>query len=211
MGLPASKPRWTVEQYLDMERVAMERHEFHDGEVLAMAGGSVKHARVGSNALLALGKRLEGRLCQPFNSDLKIAISQSNRFVYPDVSVICGEPVPDPRDKNAESASNPQLIVEVLSPGTERYDRTKKFELYRTLETFTEYLLISTEEPRIETFFRQEDGAWVFASWSGVEATIKLRSLGLSIPASEIYAGVKFDPPPPPPDIRERLANEGLL
>lgn len=194
-----------------MERTAKERHEFHDGEVLAMAGGTIKHSRMGSNVMIALGKRLEGKPCQAYNSDLKITLRETNSFVYPDVSVICGEPIPDPRDKNAESASNPKLIVEVLSPSTERYDRTKKFELYRTLETLEEYLLIGTEEPRVEAFFRQKDGTWAFDSWSGVEATIKLRSLGITLPASEIYAGAKFDPPPPPPDIRERLANEGLL
>lgn len=211
MGLPAGKPRWTVEQYLDMERLAEERHEFHDGEVLAMAGGTVKHALVVTNTSGEIRNALKGKPCRAYGSELKITLRETNSFVYPDVSVICGEPIPDARDRNAESASNPKLIVEVLSPSTERYDRTKKFELYRTLETLEEYLLIGVEEPRVDAFFRQADGTWAFDSWSGVEATITLRSLGLSIPASEIYAGVKFDPPPPPPDIRERLANEGLL
>lgn len=203
MAIPVAKRRYTVAEYLELERASDVRHEFHDGEILAMAGGSVKHSRIASNTLIAVGGALRGKPCQPHGSDLKVSIRAEDRFVYPDITIICGEPKLDPRASQGEAITNPKVVVEVLSPTTERYDRTKKFEYYRSLDSLEEYVLVSSEEPRIESFFRQADGTWAFQSWTGVEAQVKLRAVPITLAASEVYAGVTFEPIPVPTDPRE--------
>ncbi len=206
MGLPLAKRRYTIAEYLELERMSDIRHEYHDGEILAMAGGSVKHSRIASNMLIATGVALRGKPCRPHGSDLKVAIRDEARYVYPDISIICGQPEIDPAATHGEAVTNPKTVIEVLSPSTERYDRTKKFESYRTLESLEEYVLIASDEARIETFFRLNDGTWVFRSWTGLDAIIQLRSVSIDIPAADVYSGVTFDPPPPDPVERDRDA-----
>ncbi len=209
MALPVAKHRYTVAEYLELERASDVRHEYHDGEILAMAGGSVRHSRIASNTLVAIGAMLRGKPCQPHGSDLKVSIREESRFVYPDISIICGEPAIDPAATQGEAVTNPTVVIEVLSPTTERYDRTKKFEYYRSLESLEEYVLVASDEARIETFFRQGDGTWAFQSWTGLVAAVPLRSVSVEILAAEVYVGVTFDPPPPDPvDRREEKAGD---
>ena len=200
MAVPVAKHRYTVAEYLELERASDVRHEFHDGEILAMAGGTIRYALVVTNVSGALWSKLQGKPCRTYGSELKIGIPQEFRFVYPDSSIICGDPIPDPNDPRSESAINPKVVIEVLSPTTERYDRTKKFEYYRSLESLEEYVLVASDEPRIETFFRQADGTWAFQSWTGLEAQVKLRAVSVTLPAREVYAGVTFEPIPEPVD-----------
>lgn len=203
MSVPLEKPRISVAEYLDLERESDIRHEYHDGEMLAMAGGSVKHSQIASNALITIGTALRGRPCRPHGSDLKVSIPSELRFVYPDITIVCGPPAIDPRASQSEAVTNPTVVIEVLSPSTQKYDRTLKFEYYRALESLKEYVLIASDEARIETFCRREDGSWAFRSWTGLEAQIPIESVRVTVPASEIYAGVEFDDPPAIPSDRE--------
>jgi len=192
MGLPAEKRRFTVEEYLRMEQGSESRHEFHDGEVLAMSGGSLEHSIIVTNVAAALHAALIGSPCLVLDSNLKVGIAKSRRFVYPDVHVNCDGPQFDPRDATRQTITNPRLVVEVLSPSTEACDRGGKFNLYRELASFQEYVLISQEIASVETFFRQPDGTWLFTPYSGLTAIAKLRSPSLDLRLSDVYARVEF-------------------
>jgi Uma2 family endonuclease len=194
MTQPATKDRYTVAEYLRLERDVPEKHEFHDGEILAMSGGSPSHSLIASNTTRALGNRLLGKQCRVYESNLRIRIPRQDRYVYADGSVICGPEEFDPEDAKRETVVNPRLVVDVLSPSTEAYDRTKKFDYYRSAESFREYVLVSQESPRIETFLRQEDGTWAFDVAVGTGAIARLRSINLELPLSEVYANVEFPP-----------------
>ncbi len=198
MTRAASRHRYTIEEYLRLERDALEKHEFDDGEILAMAGATRVHVLISTNTLVGLHNRLRGKPCVPYGTDLRIRTSGRPKFVYPDISVICGEPIADPDDGQGETFLNPRLIVEVLSPSTERYDRQEKFDRYRGVESFREYVLVSQDQARVETFHRQADGTWAFNAFTGLDATVRLRSLGdLDLPLAEVYAGVEFPPVEP--------------
>jgi Uma2 family endonuclease len=121
-------------------------------------------------------------------------LSGRPKFVYPDITVICGEPISDAEDTQGETYLNPTAIVEVLSPTTERYDRKGKFDRYRAVESFREYVLISQEAARVELFHRQPDGTWSFDVAVGLDSVARFRSLDVEVPLTEIYTGVTFPP-----------------
>ena len=143
MALPLEKRRYTVEEYLELEEASPLRHEYHDGEIIAMSGGSLEHSVIITNVSAALHAALANKPCLVLDTNLKVGIGPSRQFVYPDVHVICGQPQFDPRDPNRQTVTNPRMAVEVLSPSTEAYDRGGKFNLYRELESLEEYVLIS--------------------------------------------------------------------
>jgi Uma2 family endonuclease len=174
----------TEEEYLQIERDAFEKSEYHDGQMFAMAGGSPNHSLLANNAGAIL-RGLVPRGCRVFNSELRIHIGLTGTYTYADCSVICGELQlsSDQRD----NALNPLLIVEVLSPSTEAYDRGKKFELYRTIESFQEYLLIHQDRRHIEHYSKQQDGAWLLREHAGA-ATISITRLSVQIPLEDLYA-----------------------
>jgi len=193
MGLLVEKRRYTIAEYLASEEMAEEKHEFHDGEILAMSGGTRDHAVISGNLYSALDKRMTGHPCQPFNDQLRVRIPGSARYLYPDVSVVCGEIHADPEDPKC-SITNPRLLIEVLSSSTESYDRGEKFNLYRRLPSLQEYVLVSQTRPQVEVFHRQDDNSWRFVVASGMDATLTLASIQLEIPFSEIYARLTFAP-----------------
>jgi Uma2 family endonuclease len=195
MGLPAPKPQYSIQDYYRIENDATEKHEFRDGEILAMSGGSPRHALIAANVITELRARLKGKPCLPYTSDLRVRVTGQRRAAYPDVTVICGKIEYDPDDKAGHTVLNPRLIVEVLSPSTEAYDRGDKFAAYREVPSLAEYVLISHAEPRIETFLRQVDGTWAFSSSSGNDSKAILRSLQIELPLAEVYADVEFPPP----------------
>lgn len=204
---PTTDPRrrYTFAEYLAFEEAHEWKHEFHEGEILAMSGSSPEHALITARALRAIGNRIEGGPCQAYSSDLKIAVKPGSRVCYPDGSIICGPLEFDPNDPKRYVVTNPRVIIEVLSPTTEAYDRGEKFRHYRNIPSFAEYVLISQDAPIVETFFRQGDGSWVIAgTYTGLDARARLRALDIEIALSDIYAGVEFPPPAPPPDPRER-------
>ncbi len=183
----------SIEAYLQAEEVALEKHEYHDGVVVAMSGGSLNHCAITVNFGGEVRAALKGKPCRAFDSNLHVAIGTGAKFVYPDLTVICGHPEFDPRQGNRQRiVSNPKLIVEVLSPSTAGYDRGRKFELYREIASLEEYVLVSQDAAMVEVFQRLEDGGWRFDVSRGLGAVVRLRSLEIEIPLAEIYAGVEF-------------------
>jgi Uma2 family endonuclease len=195
MGLPQRVPRLSPQEYLARERAATYRSEYFDGETFAMAGGSPQHSLIKVNVTGELRARLKGARCTAYDSDLRVLVSRTGLYTYPDASVICG-PL-EFEDEHRDTVLNPTVVVEVLSESTEAYDRGKKFGHYRQVPTLREYLLVSQEEPRIERFFRNDDGTWTLTEAAGLEATLRLPSLGIEIALREVYDKVEFPPPPP--------------
>jgi Uma2 family endonuclease len=196
--------RITLEQYLAFEEMSEAKHEFHAGEVIDFEV-SPEHALITANAMTALLNALEHSWCHVYASNLKIGVPAADRVCYPDGSVVCSPLQFHPRDKKRHVVTNPRVIVEVLSPTTEAYDRGEKFHDYRTIESFEEYVLISQTEPIIETFVRQADGLWVIAgTYAGLDALASIRCLSAEVKLRDIYDGVEFPPKAPSPDPRER-------
>jgi Uma2 family endonuclease len=195
MTMPAEKPRrYSIEEYLRIADDSEQKLEYVDGEIVAMAGGTYNHSLIIANFVGELRNRLKGKPCRVLESNLRIGIPGDTRYMYPDIPVICGKPEFDPRDKKQLSVFNPRLVVEVLSPDSERSDRGEKFTRYRELESLQEYVLVSQVRPQVETYFRQSDGTWLFSPYAGIETTVRLRSLEIELPMAEIYAGVEFPP-----------------
>ncbi|MDB5331436.1 MAG: hypothetical protein JWP03_2587 [Phycisphaerales bacterium] len=195
MGLPAHQHRYTVEEYLRREAAAVDKHEFHEGEILAMSGGTYVHSAIASNITAALWPRLRKSGCRPLESNMRVRVPPTLRYVYPDLTVICGGPKFDPNDPNLTTILNPRVIIEVLSESTEAYDRGEKFTRYRGIESFEEYVLVSQVRPLVEVFTRQAAGTWLFSAYAGIEADAVIRTVQIQIPFSEIYADVSFPPP----------------
>jgi Uma2 family endonuclease len=157
-----------------------------------MAGGSYHHSVITLNAGAVLLSRLKGKGCRPLESNMRVRIARSARYVYPDLSVVCGSPQFDLDDPKQTTILNPRVIFEVLSESTEAYDRGEKFRLYRQIESMREYVLISQREPLVETFARQDDGAWRIATYRGLEAAAKFTSLQIDVPLAELYVDIGF-------------------
>jgi len=186
------EPRYTIEEYLARERVAPYKSEYYRGQIFAMSGGTPRHNTTGGNIFSSLRGRLRGSGCRPHNSDQRIRIPANGLATYPDVSVVCGELQLDTQDRDA--IVNPRVIFEVLSNSTESYDRGRKFDLYRQLESLREYLLVAQDEPQVDRFVRQEDGSWNLTVFKGLEAVLEVTTLGCVLPLREINEDVVFGP-----------------
>ena len=186
MNEPARKLTSTFAEFLGQERAGSVKHELVNGEILARARETIEHGRLASSMTGALGAQLQGRPCAVFSSDVLIRVLATGLATYPDVSVVCGRLERDPEDAN--TITNPVLLVEVLSDSTEVYDRGEKFAHYQRIPSLKEYVLVSQRGPRIEVFRRNEDGR----SWTlnVAEATEKLElaSIACEIAVDEIYA-----------------------
>ena len=192
MALPQTIPRLTEKEYLALERAAVGvKSEFYDGEMFAMSGGTRPHSRISTNLAAEFTKKLAGRRCQPFNSDLRVKIEATGLYTYPDLSVVCGED--EHVDEEYDTLTNPTLLIEVLSPSTENYDRGRKFEHYRQIPSLKEYLLVSQDEPRIEQFIRQS-GQWVLRDAFGMRTKLVLPSLKIFLSLAAVFRDVKFPP-----------------
>lgn len=181
----------SVADYLAFEKDSEFKHEFRDGEIVAMAGGTINHGKVVKNITTALDTRTDGIGCETYNSEVRVYFEKTQEFCYPDTYIVCGDLQISEFDKN--SVTNPILIVEVLSPGTEAYDRGDKFRKYRSLTSFKEYVLIASDKVCIETFFKQDDKSWVINTYMNSEDTIKLRSIDLEIPVTEVYRNIVWE------------------
>ena len=195
-----AQPRLTPEHYLETERAAEFKHEYYGGQMYARPGGSFQHGVIVGNMIAELHTMLKKRPCDVGSSDLRLRVSPDGLHTYADVIVIRG----DPRfaDDQNDTLLNPALIVEVLSPSTEAYDRGFKSAQYRTVESLQEYALVSQAEPRVEVFRRQPGGHWLLSEAIGLEAVCHFESLDCAIPLSEIYAKVIFSPGDPLASIR---------
>ena len=195
-----SSKRCTPTEYLRLEEKATERHEYDAGEILAMSGGTFEHSQITLNAGATFRDALRGKPSQPLDSNMKVRMVERDKYVYPDVTIVCGPPEFDVDDAKRTTIVNPTVIVEVLSLSTENYDRGRKFEAYRTLPSLREYVLISQWEPLVDTFSRNADGLWTISTFRGMDTVVDLPSLSIKIPLRELYLNVVFQPRPAPPE-----------
>jgi Uma2 family endonuclease len=189
MSAPPQAPL-SPEEYLELERAAEFRHEYYGGRMYAMAGGTHRHAVVIGNLARELGVALKARPCFVTTSDLRVCVSKEGLYTYPDVAVVCGQPLL--LDKHRDTLLNPTLIIEVLSPSTEAYDRGFKSAQYRTLESLQEYALVSQSEPRVEIYRRQPSGGWLLSESIAMEAGCRFESVGCTLALHDIYDKVTF-------------------
>jgi Uma2 family endonuclease len=185
------KSLYTPEEYLELDRAAEFKSEYVAGEICAMAGASEEHNVITVNAAAELRKRLRGGPCRPFSGDMRVSIGAADMYVYPDVLVVCGERqyTGDRRD----TLLNPSVIIDVLSPTTEAFDRGDKFAGYRRLDSLKEYVLIAQDRPHVELYTRQPDGRWLLSEVDGLLEALELSSLKCGLPLAEIYDGVDFE------------------
>lgn len=185
------KQTWTVEQYLEMERASAEKHEYRDGEIYLMSGASRRHNQIMGNAFASLHTQLRQSPCIVYPSDLRVKVTDTGMYTYPDISIVCGEPRFE--IEQLDTLLNPVVVVEVLSATTESYDRGAKFQHYRALESLQEYVLISQDSPRIERYARQDNDQWLLTDAAGLDAMITLDSVGCTLALADVYEKVDFE------------------
>jgi Uma2 family endonuclease len=190
MGEPASIQRYSIEEYLKLEENSIERMEYHDGEIFAMACGTIEHSLISNNigTVLGIALRNKNKPCLTYSSDAKIAVN-NHKFLYPDASVVCGNVETFPN--MPQGISNPTLIVEVLSDSTGSYDRGAKFQAYQNIKTFQEYILISQDRVLVEVFFKPKNAAfWYYQAYKTLEEVIELKSIEVEVSLADIYFGL---------------------
>jgi Uma2 family endonuclease len=183
-------PFITPEEYLDAERKAEFRSEYLDGQVYAMAGASPAHNRIGVNLTRRLDEQLEGGSCQVFAADLKIRVAAAGPYFYPDLVVVCGKL--QLQDSHGDVILNPKVVIEILSPSTESYDRGKKFQAYARHEHLSEYVLVAQDRVHIDHYVRQANGHWDFSSVVDPDDVVELPTIGVRLKISDIYRAVEF-------------------
>ena len=184
------KKQYTLDEYRTLEETAQERHEYHNGAIVAMTGGTLEHSAIAGNLYALLRAALKKTAFKPFNSDLRIWIPAYLKGVYPDLSVIDGQP--QFNDNRRDEILNPTLIAEVLSHSTEAYDRGDKFKYYRSIPEFCEYLLISQYQPLVDHYVKAEDGDWRLRSYESLTATIQLITADTQLNLTELYEDIVF-------------------
>ena len=177
-----------VSEYLRLEEAAEFRSEYIDGQMVAMAGGTLNHALISSNLVRELGNALLRTDCRVFGSDMRIRTSPSGLYTYADAVVGCGR-----LEVVDNTLTNPALIAEVLSDSTEAYDRGRKFGWYRQIESLRDYILVDQKKAQIEHFHKERDGDWRMRDYGSLHAALCIDSLGITIPVSEIYRGVELN------------------
>ena len=184
------KTRYTAEEYLALERSCEAKHEYYNGEVFAMSGASKWHVLIVTNLVYELQSQLKDGPCQVYATDLRVRVAPTGLYTYPDVILLCDEPRFS--DEQEDTLLNPALIIEVLSESTKDYDRGGKFERYRTVDSFVEYLLIAQDRPHVEHHTRQPDGSWLLRETNNLEDTIQVKSVPCSLRLSDIYNKIDF-------------------
>lgn len=173
-------------EYLSLEAISQVKHEYLDGHVWAMAGGSPEHAAICVNVAVLLSMALRDRPCRVYNSDLRVRVRASGLATYPDLSVICGALQTDPDDRGGNTAINPTLLVEVLSPSTQSYDRGEKLAHYKRIDSVREILLIAQDERKLELWCRSDSG-WVVEVTAGTQEQLRLTSVDCTLELAEVY------------------------
>jgi Uma2 family endonuclease len=188
----APKIRFTVEEYLARERKADYKSEFYQGEIFAMAGASAAHNEVKDALVAALRNALRDGPCRTASSDQRVLVDRTGLYTYPDIVITCEKPIYD--EKDAETLTNPTVIIEILSPSTEKYDRGAKFRNYQQIPSLKEYILVAQDEAVVERFVRQSDGSWALTAMVGLKDSLQLASRPARIPLADIYYGIDFPP-----------------
>ena len=188
MTLSTEQQLHSIGQYLDLEKTASERHEYINGIIRPMAGGSPRHNTIKVNLIIALGLALKNTSYRVFDSDQRLWIPENSTFTYPDVTVVQEPIMVSNQDETA--LTNPLLITEVLSESTRNYDRSEKFITYRSFPSFQEYLLIEQDRVQIEQHIKQDDYHWLLTLHDDIDRTISLDSLGVEIAIADLYERV---------------------
>jgi len=184
------QPRYTPQEYLALERKAEHRSEYFAGEIFAMSGASERHNLIALNVAASLHAQFRNRSCKVYASDMRVKVSATGLYTYPDVVALCGEPQFD--DEQKDTLLNPTVIIEVLSPSTEAYDRGDKFGHYRKLASLAEYVLISQDKPHVEHYVRQPDNQWLLSEASSLQDSVQLPSINCTLVLAEIYEKVEL-------------------
>jgi len=190
MGHPALKPI-TVTDYLEMERSSVDKHEYFEGHVLAMAGASTIHNRIVANIVGELHRYLKGKNCNVYPSDLRVTTPFSSSYMYPDVSLICGEPAL--QHESPDVVINPSVIIEVMSPSTEDNDRGFKFFRYMQIPTVREYILVNTAKYEVEIMRRQNDNSWLMTTVTGLDSIMRIDTIDLLLALNDVYYRVELN------------------
>lgn len=190
----SSQPQsfFTPEEYLTLERRSETRSEYFDGQIFAMTGASLRHNLIAGNILASLHAQLRERDCQVYASDMRLLVKATGLYTYPDVLVVCGEPLLAD-DEYKDTLLNPVVLVEVLSKSTAGYDRGEKFEHYRRIESLAEYLLVAQDKHHVEHFVRQPDRQWLLSETSDLQDTVQLPSISCGLKLSDVYEKVTVD------------------
>jgi Uma2 family endonuclease len=186
------KPRITQEEYLELERTSEIKHEYFNGEIFAMTGGSLNHNRISRNIDRKLGNQLEGSPCENFVGDMRVKIQGHEKYTYPDITVVCGN-IELEKIKGVETLLNPIVIMEILSESTEAYDRGTKFRHYRLIPSLQEYILVSQDHCLVELYRRGENDIWqILSPCTDMNKSVSIASADCELLLSDIYYRVEF-------------------
>ncbi|MDB9394469.1 Uma2 family endonuclease [Microcystis aeruginosa] len=191
MILQTEKKYYTPEEYLTLEEKATDKHEYRDGEIVVMPGGTTNHNQIAGNFYKRFPLNIQKQDYYVYMNDVRLWIPQYRLYTYPDVMVIKGNPIYE--GKGITNVTNPLIIVEVLSRSTRDYDRTDKFEFYRSIPEFQEYILIDQYRFYATQYFKHGDGKWIFSDYKGEESLLKLASDEFGISLKDLYARVDFE------------------
>ena len=195
MGLPQDIKRYTPQEYYVLEREAEYHSDYFGGEIFAMAGGGTKHSLIKVNITGELRSKLKGKRCGAYDSDQRLKVKSNGLRCYPDASVYCGPLDYDADDAQAETATNPTILFEVLSKSTEAYDRGLKAESYRSIESLKAYVLVSQDRPHVELQERLSDGTWRLSWAAGLDGVLRLPDIEVELSLAELYERVDFSMP----------------
>ena len=182
---------YSLEEYFELEKSRNEKFEFWDGNVWSMSGASFAHNQIVMNLSLEIGSKVRENGCHAFPSDMRIKVPSYSHYRYPDLTALCGKPEIE-QIGGIEMLVNPQLIVEVLSDSTEAFDRGDKFSYYKSIESFSEYLLVAQHRIHVSQFIRHGDGFWINFEFNDLDDLVELKSVSCSLPLLSIYRDVSF-------------------
>lgn len=191
------KKKLTEAEYLAIENAAEFRSEFYAGEMFAMAGASRQHNELKENLSGELFNRLKGGSCRTYSADMRLKVKRTGLYTYPDVMIVCGPPEFE-AVQGVDTLLNPQVVFEILSDTTERYDRGTKFQHVQKLPSVREYVLVSQDRVRVERFVRQPDETWVLTVFDDPAGEFALATVPVRVPVADIYRGVELPDEPPP-------------
>ncbi|HEX8635759.1 MAG TPA: Uma2 family endonuclease [Pyrinomonadaceae bacterium] len=184
--------KYTLEEYFALELAAEEKYEFWNGEVFCMSGASLAHNQIAMNLGAEVRMQLRTRGCQSFPADLRVKVPSYPPYRYPDLTALCGQPEIE-KIGGLDMLLNPALIVEVLSPSTEAFDRGDKFTYYKSIASFSEYILVAQHRPHVSQFIREENGVWTFREFNDLAESVRCASVPCVVALNEIYRDVVFE------------------
>lgn len=185
------KRRLSPEEYLEIERQADLKSEFFDGEMFAFAGASYKHNIIIINLILHLGPEVRKRQCHIHSNDMRIKVNATGLYTYPDVFIVCNKPQFE--DEHEDTILNPIVIIEVLSPATENYDRGSKFAHYRTISSLSNYILVAQDKIHVEHYARQSDLSWLLTEYHSFDNKFKIEAIGCELSVAKIYENLDIE------------------